>query len=101
MKLLIATTNKNKVREIEAILNDENSFEIVTLNDLQDDLQPYPEIIEDADSFEGNAIKKASILAAHSNLLTLADDSGIEVTALDGRPGVLSARYGGTELNDF
>jgi XTP/dITP diphosphohydrolase len=97
MKLLIATTNKNKVREIEAILNTENNFEIVTLNNLKS----YPEIIEDAPSFEGNAIKKASTLATYSNLLTLADDSGIEVMALDGRPGVLSARYGGNKLNDF
>ena len=97
MKLLVATTNKNKVREIEAILGTQNNFEIITLNDIPS----HPEIVEDAPSFEGNAIKKASILAQHSNFLTLADDSGIEVTALDGRPGVLSARYGGSTLSDF
>jgi len=97
MKLLIATTNKNKVREIEAILGTKNNFEIVNLNNIQSP----PEVVEDAPSFEGNAVKKASTLAEYANMLTLADDSGIEVAALDGRPGVLSARYGGSKLTDF
>jgi XTP/dITP diphosphohydrolase len=97
--LIIATRNAHKVGEIRAILGD--SFRYLTLNDLQG----APKVIEDADSFAGNATKKAVELAhwlsGISNLkfqisnpgYVLADDSGLEVDALKGAPGVHSARF--------
>ena len=64
------------------------------------DLQNPPAVVEDGASFEENALKKARTLAQFSGLLTLADDSGIEVDALGGAPGIYSARYCGEEGND-
>ncbi|HEX3011765.1 MAG TPA: XTP/dITP diphosphatase, partial [Syntrophomonadaceae bacterium] len=69
---------------------------IVTL----DDIEPLPEVEEDGVTFEANAIKKASINASLSGLVTLADDSGLVVDALDGKPGVYSARFAGEHAND-
>ena len=103
--ILIATRNAHKVQEIRAILG--SQFQFLTLNDLPG----APKVIEDADTFAGNATKKAVELAnwleatRHSSLATdhffvLADDSGLEVDALDGAPGVLSARFAATNAND-
>ena len=95
MELLLATTNPGKIAEIEACLK-ELSVRAVSLRSL---ISP-PEVIEDGDSFEKNALKKAQTLAAFSGLVTLADDSGLEVDALRGAPGVYSARYSGPEADD-
>ncbi len=95
MELLIATRNAHKLEEIRAIL-ELPGIEVVGV-DAFDDL---PEVEEDRDTFEGNATKKAVELAAASGIMTLADDSGLEVDALDGAPGVYSARYAGEPSND-
>lgn len=91
MKLLVATRNKHKLEEIRQI------FALPGLALLAaDEVAGLPEdVVEDADTFEGNALKKARELCAASGLWTLADDSGLEVVALDNAPGVLSARYAG------
>ena len=91
MKLLIATRNKHKLEEIRQIFA-LPSLELVAA----DDVPGLPEdVVEDADTFEGNALKKARELCAASGLWTLADDSGLEVVALNNAPGVFSARYAG------
>jgi XTP/dITP diphosphohydrolase len=91
MKLLIATRNRHKLDEIQRI------FALPSLTLVAaDDVPGLPEdVVEDADTFEGNALKKARELCAASDLWTLADDSGLEVAALDNAPGVFSARYAG------
>lgn len=92
--LLVATHNKGKLKEIQAILGDE-----VTLKTM-DDYPDVPEVIEDGDTFEANAIKKAVEVAEATGEITLADDSGLEVDALDGAPGVYSARFSGEGATD-
>ena len=96
MKLVVATKNKNKFTEIQNKLGGIAGLEIVSLLSYPDS----PEVVEDGDTFESNALKKARIIAQFTGLPALADDSGLAVAALGGRPGVLSARYGGTELSD-
>jgi XTP/dITP diphosphohydrolase len=89
-RLLIATTNRGKAREIAEILSSA-SVELATLAD-------YPPILppdENSTTFAGNARTKALYYAAKSGALTVADDSGLEIDALGGRPGVESARFGG------
>lgn len=95
MKLLVATNNKNKLSEIKSLFAD-TSFEITSL--AEEGINH--EVIEDGKTFEENAIKKAKEYGELSGLLTLADDSGLEVDALDGRPGVYSARYAGEKATD-
>lgn len=90
-KLLIATRNAGKFPEIVAELEG-LPLDFLNLNDISDLPKDY-EVEETAATFEGNAILKAMTLAHKTGLLTLADDSGLEVKALDGRPGVYSARY--------
>lgn len=90
-KLLIATRSKGKFPEIVFALK-ELPFEFLNLNDILG-LPPGYEVEEPAMTFEGNAIVKAVALGAKTGFLTLADDSGLEVDALGGRPGVFSARY--------
>lgn len=94
MKLLLATRNKHKVPEIKSMLG-ESAMEIVTM----DAFPEQPDVVEDAATFEANAVKKAVTLAMATGLWTLADDSGLEVEALGGRPGVRSARYAGEPVN--
>jgi XTP/dITP diphosphohydrolase len=93
--LLVATTNPGKFAEVQAFL-DNLPLRIISLRDLANP----PVVVEDGDTFEANALKKARTLAQFSGLLTLADDSGIEVDALGGPPGIFSARYCGEEGND-
>ena len=89
--LLLATHNKHKVEEIRQIFAPANVALVTTA-----DVPGLPkDVEEDADTFEGNALKKARVLCEASGLWTLADDSGLEVTALGGAPGVHSARYAG------
>ncbi len=94
-KLLVATRNSGKVREFSRMLAD-MAFDVVGLDDLGIDL----EVEETGSTFEENAVLKANAYAEASGELTLADDSGLVVDALNGEPGVLSARYGGDGLND-
>ncbi|OGZ98469.1 MAG: non-canonical purine NTP pyrophosphatase, RdgB/HAM1 family [Candidatus Sungbacteria bacterium RIFCSPHIGHO2_02_FULL_47_11] len=89
-KLLIATRNKGKFREIVVKLKG-LSFEFLSLSDTN--LSPDFEVEEPATTFEGNSIIKAMTIGHKTGLLTLAEDSGLEVDALGGRPGVYSARY--------
>lgn len=95
MKLLIATRNRHKFGEISAILA-VPGLQFLNPNDFPD----LPEVIEDGVTFEANARKKALCLAQASGRWTLADDSGLEVEALQGAPGVYSARYAGVPSND-
>jgi XTP/dITP diphosphohydrolase len=94
-RLLVATTNPGKFAEVEAYLGG-LALEIVSLQSLES----YPEVVEDGATFEENALKKARIMAEATGHVTLADDSGLEVDALDGAPGIYSARYAGPECND-
>jgi XTP/dITP diphosphohydrolase len=94
-KLLIATTNKGKIKEYRVLLAG-IPYEIVT----PADCGIAADVKEDGDTYEQNAMLKATTLASLSSLLTLADDSGIEVEALNGEPGVRSARYAGENKTD-
>ncbi len=94
-KILLATYNDGKVREYKSLLRD-IPFEIVTPSELGITM----EVDETGASFEENARLKATALAGESGLLTLADDSGLEVDALGGEPGTLSARYAGEGASD-
>lgn len=101
-KILIATRNKNKFREIESIFHDldkNKRFELISLNDVNK--IPFDfEVIEDGNTYEENAVKKAVEYGNLADSLTLADDSGLEVDALSGRPGIYSARYGSQEKSE-
>jgi XTP/dITP diphosphohydrolase len=94
-ELLVATTNPAKFAEIQSFLKDVP----VSIHSLQS-LGQWPTVTEDGATFEENALKKARMLARYSGRLTLADDSGLEVDALHGAPGIYSARYCGEEGND-
>jgi XTP/dITP diphosphohydrolase len=93
--LVIATRNKNKLKEFKEILKDLN-IEIRSL----DDFGPTPEAIEDGETFDDNAYKKALHTAKILGLPAIADDSGLVVEALNGEPGVFSARYAGNNATD-
>lgn len=95
MKLLVATRNRHKLAEIRAILGSEG-LELVS----PDEVGRLPLVEENAATFEGNARCKAVTLAVASGLWALADDSGLEVDALQGAPGVRSARYAGAQADD-
>lgn len=94
-ELVIATRNRKKIEEIKRILQGVP----VALFAL-DDVPGCPEVEEDADTFEGNAVKKALAVARYSGKPAIADDSGLEVYALNGAPGVWSARYAGADADD-
>ena len=87
-KLLIATNNKGKVKELQELLKD-TGFELIIPADINLNL----EVEEDGVTYAENASKKALAFAHASGLISLADDSGLEVDALDGAPGLYSARY--------
>ncbi|HAT74050.1 MAG TPA: non-canonical purine NTP pyrophosphatase, RdgB/HAM1 family [Candidatus Moranbacteria bacterium] len=91
-KLLIATRNKGKFPEIMEKLKD-LPLEFFSLNDFDKSDFKIEEVEETAMTFKGNAIIKAVAYGAKLNMLTLADDSGLEIDALSGRPGIFSARY--------
>jgi XTP/dITP diphosphohydrolase len=96
-KVVVATRNHGKLREIRALLGESRlAFELVTI----DELAPGVELREDGDTFEENALAKARQAAAATGLPALADDSGLEVDALGGAPGVWSARYAGLPSDD-
>jgi XTP/dITP diphosphohydrolase len=95
MELVLATRNRKKREEIKRITKDKDVL-ILTL----DDFPECPEVEEDSSTFEGNAVKKAVAVAHCSGKPSLADDSGLEVYALGGEPGIFSARYAGDEADD-
>jgi len=93
MKLLIATSNPHKIDEIMAVVREAGvAMELLSLKDAGVEV---PEPVEDQDTFEGNALLKARYYAQAAGLPCIADDSGLEVDALGGEPGVTSARYSG------
>jgi len=94
-KLLLATTNEGKTRELCQLLNGV-PFELVTPKQLGINI----DIAEDRASYQENASIKAEAYAQASGLVSLADDSGLEVNALNGEPGIRSARYAGDKAND-
>ncbi|MBF0241271.1 MAG: XTP/dITP diphosphatase [Desulfamplus sp.] len=93
--LVLATRNIGKTKEIRQILQD---FDVEIKN--LDDFGPIPEIEEDGNTFEENAYKKASFAARILGYPAIADDSGLVVEALNGKPGVRSARYAGNNATD-
>ncbi len=95
MNVLIATRNPHKLREIRAILS-VPGLSFVTAMDVPN----LPDVVEDGRTFEENAVKKAVTWARSSGLWAVADDSGLEVDALGGEPGVRSARYAGEPAGD-
>jgi len=95
MKIILATGNQHKLREFQQILAT-NTLEIVP----QSTFPGCPEVVEDGSSFEENALKKAREIATHTGCIAMADDSGLEVDALEGAPGIYSARYAGEPRSD-
>jgi XTP/dITP diphosphohydrolase len=95
LTIVIATRNPGKTKEIRHLLKD---FPITIKN--LDDFGPIPEVEEDGETFDDNAYKKSSFTARVLGLPALSDDSGLCVDALDGAPGVYSARYAGDNATD-
>lgn len=93
MKLVFATNNKHKLEEVRAIVGDR--VEILSLNDID----CHDDIPETADTLQGNALIKARYIHEKYNVDCFADDTGLEVEALGGQPGVYSARYAGEECD--
>ena len=115
MKLVLATRNQGKVKELTNMLyrygspleslkgisssdvaRQRRAMSIVSLENYPD----APEVVEDGKTYTENAVKKASIIAAYTSHLTLADDAGLEVDALDGAPGIHSKRWAGEDATD-
>lgn len=92
--ILFATANKNKAEEISLLLK--RTYSLLTLEDI--DLKE--DIPETSDTIEGNAMQKADYITEHFGLDCFADDTGLEIEALNGEPGVRSARYAGKQRND-
>ncbi len=93
--IVLATSNRGKISEIKELLN---GFDIRVKSLL--DFDPIPPVVEDGETFEENAYKKASFTAKALGLPSLADDSGLAVEALGGAPGVYSSRYAGDNASD-
>ena len=94
-KIVLASKNSDKVKEMRLVLQD-LPVEILSLADFPD----MPDAVEDGTTFEDNALIKAKFFAARTGLACLADDSGLEVDALNGLPGVYSARFAGWHADD-
>ncbi|MBN1251069.1 MAG: non-canonical purine NTP diphosphatase [Bacteroidales bacterium] len=93
MKLVFATNNENKLREISQILN--SDFQLLSLNDIS----CFEDIPETSPTIEENSLEKAKYVYEKYNVNCFADDTGLEIEALNGKPGVYSARYAGNEKN--
>src|SRR4030066_2196886 len=98
MNIVLATRNKKKAEEMKKILEQGamSSVNIFTLNDFPE----CPDVKEDGNTFEENAIKKTVHASKCTGMTAIADDSGLEVDALNGAPGVFSARYAGEFADD-
>jgi XTP/dITP diphosphohydrolase len=94
-QIVVATTNSGKIKEIRDLLAG-YPVELLT----RDDFQSWPHVVEDGETYLDNARLKARALMVQTGLPALADDSGIEVDALDGAPGIRSARFGGPKATD-
>lgn len=90
LTVVVATQNKDKCREIQSLLKD-LKISVLSL----EDFSRSPKVVEDLDTFEGNAEKKARVYSKRTKSLCIADDSGLMIHALKGEPGVYSARYAG------
>ena len=95
IEVVIATRNAGKLREIQEILAP-LGLKVLSLSDFPE----IPEILEDGQTFEENAVKKAAAVASQTRRVAIADDSGLAVDALQGRPGVFSSRYAGENATD-
>lgn len=91
-ELLVATTNQGKLREIRELLKD-FPLKITSLKDYPD----LPDVVEDGKTFRANAVKKALTIGRQTGKLVMGEDSGLEVEALDNRPGIYSARFAGSK----
>ena len=96
LKIVIATSNRGKIQEIINAFKD-MPVELISLADLP---EKYPEPVEDGDTFEANSLIKAKYYQQQTGMACLADDSGLEVEALSGAPGVYSARFSGESASD-
>lgn len=92
-EIVLATRNRHKAEELSTLLRD-LGIRIRTMDEFPD----VPEVLEDGDSCEANAVKKATAVAKATGLVSVADDTGLEVDALGGRPGVYAARYAGENV---
>lgn len=99
MKLVLATRNLGKVKELTAMLSPDGQRQNIQILSMQD-FPDAPEVVEDGETYQENAVKKATVIADYTGLRTLADDAGLEVDALDGAPGVHSKRWAGDEATD-
>ena len=95
MEIVLATRNKKKVEEIKRVIGD-MPITILTI----DDFPGCPEVEEEGDTFQENAVKKAIAVAHYTGKPSLADDSGLEVYMLNNAPGILSSRYSGENADD-
>lgn len=93
MKIVFATNNPNKIKEVQSLIP--NNIELLSLKDIG----CHEDIPETQDTIEGNAIQKAEYVKENYGYDCFADDTGLEVNALNGEPGVFSARYAGTQRN--
>lgn len=97
MDIVLATKNRKKIEEIKKIFN---VMGTATRMYTLDDFPAYEDVVEDGETFEANAVKKAVSISKSTGMTAVADDSGIEVDALDGSPGIFSARYAGEHADD-
>jgi len=93
MKIVFATNNQNKVKEVQALLP--NSIELMSLKDIE----CFEDIPETQETIKGNALQKANYVYDNYGFTCFADDTGLEVNALNGAPGIYSARYAGPDKN--
>lgn len=97
LQLLAATSNTHKIEEFRAMFSElDGKIAILPSSSIEN----FPVLVEDGNTFEENAVKKACQASLFADMAAFADDSGLEVEALDGRPGVMSARYAGEHATD-
>lgn len=95
MKIILATKNKGKINEFEKLTEGMNIEVLSILDDID-----FPDVVENGKTFEENSAKKAKEIAEYTGIITVSDDSGLCVDALNGKPGIYSARYSGENATD-